>query len=119
MNQFPKDFNGNLTGVGGDPGMNQAQHRAAIKHTPVVLVHGNGANASHPKWGWEPMKDFLKKIGYNACELWAMDYLGEDNDQAELPNPHTHHIDEFRTFVDRAIAYLGVERVDFIAHSLG
>lgn len=27
MNQFPKDFHGNLTGVGGDPGMNQGTER--------------------------------------------------------------------------------------------
>jgi pimeloyl-ACP methyl ester carboxylesterase len=119
MNRFPKDFNGNLTGFGGDPGMNQAQHRDAIKHTPVILVHGNGANASHPKWGWSSMVEFLKKIGYNDCELWAMDYLGEENDQPDLPIPHTKHINEFRIFVDRVIAYLGVEQVDFIAHSLG
>lgn len=119
MNKFPRDFNNNLTGFGGDPAMNQAQHRNALNKTPVILVHGNGANASHPKWGWQPMVRFLKAIGYQDCELWAMDYLGEDNDQAELPDPHTNHIDEFRTFVDRVIAYLGVGRVDFIAHSLG
>src|SRR5512146_2977637 len=34
-----------------------------------------------------------------------MDYLGEDNDQADMPTPHTKHINEFRIFVDGVIAY--------------
>ena len=99
--------------------MNRAQHRAAIAKTPVILVHGNGANSAHPKWGWQQMVALLKAIGYQDSEIWAMDYLGENNDQAELPSPHTNHIDEFREFVDQIIAYLAIDRIDFIAHSLG
>ena len=119
MNTFPSDFTSTLTGFGGNPAMNRAQHRAAIAKTPVILVHGNGANSAHPKWGWQQMVALLKAIGYQDSEIWAMDYLGENNDQAELPSPHTNHIDEFREFVDQIIAYLAVDRIDFIAHSLG
>lgn len=65
------------------------------------------------------MADFLKASGYQPCELWAMDYLGENNNAVDLPNPHTRHIDAFRMFVDRVKDYLGVDKLDFIAHSLG
>jgi pimeloyl-ACP methyl ester carboxylesterase len=119
MNIFPRDFNNNITGFGGDASKNQAQHRAEIKKTPVILVHGNAGHSAHPQWGMQTMARFLKDIGYRDCELWAMDYLGEDNSSLELPNPHTNHIDEFRIFVDRVKDYLGVDKLDFIAHSLG
>ncbi len=119
MNSFPSDFNNNLTGFGGDSSKNQTQHKAAIRKTPVVLVHGNGAHSAHPQWGYQQMTQFLKAIGYQDCEIWAMDYLGENNTRLHMPNPHTDHIDAFRTFVDRIRGYLGVDKLDFIAHSLG
>jgi pimeloyl-ACP methyl ester carboxylesterase len=119
MNVFPSDFNNNLTGFGGDPSKNQAQHRAAIKKTPVILVHGNAGNSAHPKWGMRMMAEFLKSNGYLDSEIWAMDYLGENNSRVVLDNVHIDHINALRTFVDRVRTYLGVSRVDFISHSLG
>lgn len=65
------------------------------------------------------MKGFLIDAGYNLCEIWAMDYLGEDNTQVFLQGAHRDHIDKFRTFVDKVREYLGVGKLDFIAHSLG
>jgi len=119
MNNFPADFPipGILTGFGGDRSKTQAQHRASLKKTPVILVHGNAGHSAHPKWGMEIMKGFLKAEGYQDCEIWAMDYLGENNGSVNLPNPHRDH--PFRLFVDRVREYLGVKKLDFIAHSLG
>ena len=120
MNLFPQDFNGGLTGFGGDPRMNREEHRKAIRKTPVVLVHGNAGHSAHPKWGMQTMKSFLKELaGYQDTEIWAMDYLGENNSSADLNNPHSNHIMSFRIFVDMVKEYLGVGRLDFIAHSLG
>jgi hypothetical protein len=120
MNLFPLDFNGALTGFGGDPLKNREEHRKAIRKTPVILVHGNAGHSAHPKWGMQTMKAFLKELaGYGDSEIWAMDYLGENNSLVDLNDPHRNHIAQFRTFVDQVKDYLGVSRLDFIAHSLG
>jgi pimeloyl-ACP methyl ester carboxylesterase len=120
MNIFPADFSGGLTGFGGDPAKNKAQHRAAIRRTPVVLVHGNATNSTDAKFGMQPMQGFLRDIaGYQPSEIWAMNYLGENNTLTDMPTPHRKHIDEFRNFVDAVKDYLGVQKLDFIAHSLG
>jgi pimeloyl-ACP methyl ester carboxylesterase len=120
MNVFPSDFDHTLTGFGGDPDMDQAQHRASKKKTPVILIHGNAANVAHPKFGWFDMRRFLKDEGYQDCEIWAMDYLGENRDlPPEMPTPVKNHIDDLRKFIDDVIAYLNVERIDIICHSLG
>lgn len=119
MNDFPKDFDGNLTGFGGDRTKNKDEHRAALKKTPVILVHGNAGHSAHPTWGMQPMKKFLSDFHYDDCHIWAMDYLGENNGTQIIPNVHKDHIEKFRVFVDRVKKYLGVEKVDIIAHSLG
>jgi pimeloyl-ACP methyl ester carboxylesterase len=119
MNLFPQDFEANLTGFGGDRLKNKAEHRSSIRKTPVILVHGNAAHSAHPKWGMETMKGFFKDTGYQDCEIWAMDYLGENNTATDFSDPHRNHIAQFRTFIKRVKDYLGVTKVDFIAHSLG
>lgn len=119
MNQFPSDFPHTLTGFGGDPSLNRAQHRERSKKCPVILVHGNASNSVHPKFGMEAMKTFLKGEQYQDCEIWAMDYLGENNGMHELLGVHRNRIDVFREFVDQVRDYLGVEKLDFISHSLG
>ena len=119
MNKFPSDFPHTLTGFGGDPGLNQAQHRERSKKCPVILVHGNASNSVHPRFGMEAMKTFLKAEAYQDCEIWAMDYLGENNGMHELLGVHRNRIDAFRDFVDQVRDYLGVEKLDFISHSLG
>jgi len=119
MNQFPSDFPHTLTGFGGDPGLNRAQHRERSKKCPVILVHGNASNSVHPTYGMLTMKAFLKDAAYQDCEIWAMDYLGENNGMHELLGVHRNRIDAFREFVDQVRDYLGVEKLDFISHSLG
>ncbi len=119
MNTFPADFSGGLTGFGGDQSKTMAEHRSSLQRTPVILVHGNGGHSAHAKWGMGTMKDFLLAVGYQLSEIWAMDYLGENNNSADLNDPHRNHIESFRRFVDEVKDYLGVEKLDFIAHSLG
>jgi pimeloyl-ACP methyl ester carboxylesterase len=121
MNDFPADFSNpsTLTGFGGDRSKTQAQHRASLKKTPVILVHGNAGHSAHPKWGMIPMKGYLTGFGYQDCEIWAMDYLGENNTNQDLNDPHRNHIEQFSHFVDGVKEYLGVKKLDFIAHSLG
>jgi pimeloyl-ACP methyl ester carboxylesterase len=105
--------------------MNKEQHRKSLKKTPVILIHGNAANVVHPMFGWTTMKQFLQakdiggEGGYQDCEIWAMDYLGENNFQTDMPNPVQDHIDDVRDFIDSVMAYLNVQRVDIICHSLG
>jgi len=66
------------------------------------------------------MRGFLKDLaGYKDAEIWAMDYLGENNALADLNDPHRNHIAGFRAYVDQVRDYLGVKNMDFIAHSLG
>ncbi|MFC5460448.1 alpha/beta fold hydrolase [Massilia niabensis] len=119
MNQFPNDFPHTLTGFGGDPSLDQAQHRERCKKCPVILVHGNATNSSDPKYGMQAMRTFLKNADYQDCEIWALDYLGEHNTLPVLFGPHRNHIDAFRRFVDEVRDYLDVEKLDFIGHSLG
>jgi len=124
MNIFPRDFDHTLTGFGGDPAMNRAQHRDALKHTPVILIHGNATNSADPKFGMQTIKEFLKDPGhglhYQDCEIWAMDYLGENNTSPDLQNGvHRRHIEALRTFIDNVVKYLGVKKIDIITHSLG
>lgn len=119
MNKFPQDFQHTLSGFGGDPSKDRARHRASIQRTPVILVHGNAGHATHPQWGMETMKNFLIDAGYDDVELWAMSYLGENNSKTILGTVHRDHIAAFRQFVDGVRAYLGVDKLDFIAHSLG
>jgi len=120
VNRFPVDFNAVLTGFGGDLLLDRAGHRQAISKTPVILVHGNAGHSAHPTWGMETMRGFLKDLaGYKDAEIWAMDYLGENNNTADLNDPHRNRIAGFREYVDQVREYLGVERMDFIAHSLG
>ncbi|BBM85175.1 alpha/beta fold hydrolase [Candidatus Uabimicrobium amorphum] len=127
---FPKDFpqlydsGGNgygsaLSGFGGNHSLDREGNRKAISKNPVILLHGNGGNAHHPQWGMLKLRSFLKEKGYNHSEIWAVSYLGPDNSDAELPDPHRNNINDVRSFIDAVREYLDVQKVDIISHSLG
>ncbi len=133
MANFPSDFDpgqdtggmgrGNpLGGFGGAPGRSRAYHQEFIRSSgkaPIVLVHGNSGTATHPQWGWLKVIQELKRpeFGYADEHLWALSYLGEG--QHQLKDPYSSNIDDLRTFADNVRAYLDVECIDMVGHSLG
>lgn len=107
-----------LGGFGGDTTADREGNRAALKKTPVVLVHGNGTHAQHEDWAWIEFRDFLKANGYNDSEIWAVSYLGIPSGPV-LVDTHKDNINDVRRFIDAVREYLGVQKVDLVGHSLG
>lgn len=102
-------------------------NREALKHTPVILLHGNGVHALHdPAWysfipsmGMQQIGVQLKNKGYSDAEIWAPSYLGSNTFWPQLERPVRDNLADVRRFIDAVIDYLNVEKVDIIAHSLG
>lgn len=107
-----------IGGFGGNEALDRTGNRAQIRKIPVVFVHGNGTHAQDEEWGWHRFRDFLKANGYNDSEIWAVSYLGTPS-SAQLGSPHQDNIDDVRRFIDAVRAYLDVQKVDLIGHSLG
>lgn len=108
-----------VIGFGGDDTTDRDGNRAQLQRRPVILLHGNGTTATHDNFGMTHMRTMLLDAGYAAAEVWAPSYLGQGVAVAETPTPTRSNIDDVRDFVDQVIDYLGVDRVDVIAHSLG
>ncbi|MBZ0235586.1 MAG: hypothetical protein K8M05_24865 [Deltaproteobacteria bacterium] len=108
-----------IIGFGGDVTRGCAGNRAALTHRPVVLLHGNGVSTLDDRFGMRHIADKLRAAGYTDAELWAPSYLGQSISTAELPTPYRNNIDDVRGFIEAVRTYLGVERVDVVAHSLG
>jgi pimeloyl-ACP methyl ester carboxylesterase len=108
-----------IAGFGGDTTRGCAGNRAALTRRPVVLLHGNGVHATNDNFGMAKVAKMLRQAGYVDAEIWAPSYLGQDIKQAEIPAPQRNNIDDVRRFVDAVRAYLGVQQVDLIGHSLG
>lgn len=74
-----------------------------------------------PTLGMWPIRDFLLEENYNDAEIWAISYLGT-NPPPEIAQWRANvrsNLPDVRRFIDTVIEYLGVEKVDIIAHSLG
>lgn len=136
---FPRVPDVRLGGpVGGFGGL----HRGArLRHTPIVFVHGNQADAQN----WlAVMLQFQRLAGYSMQEMYAVSYNGLGNAYAGTPtSPPTapdedyfgQHPDAFGNgghgaanedevpdlcrFVRAVQAYTGSRHVDLVAHSLG
>ena len=108
-----------ISGFGGDTTRGCAGNRAALAHRPVVLLHGNGVHATNDNFGMAHIAAMLHHAGYVDAEIWAPSYLGQNISSAEIPTPQRKNIDDVRRFIDAVRAYLGVERVDLVGHSLG
>jgi pimeloyl-ACP methyl ester carboxylesterase len=132
MGTFPSDFvipmdEGGLGqgqpigGFGGDATKNQAEHRAALRSlakAPVILIHGNAGAADSGQWDMLDLKEMLLAAGYVPELIWAPSYLGPGG-VLESSQPHIKNIDDVRQFTENVCAYLDVQVVDIIAHSLG
>jgi hypothetical protein len=69
--------------IGGFGGLHR---RAALKHVPVIFVHGNNVDAAD----WYPVRDDFLQAGWTKQELWALSYggFGGSNGTALFtPNP--------------------------------
>lgn len=114
---------------------------APLRHTPVVFVHGNQADAQN----WlAVMLQFQRLAGYSMQEMYALSYNGLGNFYAGAPtsaptqpdedyfeqNPNgfangghgaadEDEIPDLCRFVEAVQAYTGSRHVDIVAHSLG
>jgi pimeloyl-ACP methyl ester carboxylesterase len=117
---------------------------AAIKHTPVIFVHGNQADAEN----WFLVADqFKKDAGYSDQEMFAISYNGMGNAYGGLPScctpaPRSQtywqkdnfyafccngghgasddpNVPDVYAFIKAVQAYTGSVKVDIVAHSLG
>ena len=125
--------------IGGFGGL---KRNAKLRHTPVVFVHGNQADAQN----WlDVMLQFQNLAGYSMQELWALSYNGLGNYYAGAPttvvptaadqayiqqNPNglangghgaanDDEVADLCRFIVAVQAYTGSSQVDIVAHSLG
>lgn len=121
-----------IGGFGGLKDKTREENRDELEHIPVILLHGNGVHALQaeetrgfidvPTLGAWPLRDFLvNELGYSDAEIWAISYLGSSPppSEAELGPMVQENLPDVRRFIDTVIEYLGVDKVDIIAHSLG
>src|SRR4051794_12074108 len=131
MSSYPGDFpipvdqggpgaGQRVGGFGGNAATGREEHRQAVQRigkAPVLLVHGNGGAADTGRWDMLDLRRMLLAAGYSDELIWAPSYLGSG--VVDLLTPHTDNVGELRDFLDAVCAYLDVDVVDVIAHSLG
>jgi pimeloyl-ACP methyl ester carboxylesterase len=83
--------------------------------TPVVMVHGNGGDASD----WLPLRDALCAAGYSDLELWAITFQDNSCIGACSSGSNTEHAEELAKLVELVRAQAGAARVTLIAVSMG
>jgi triacylglycerol lipase len=120
--------------IGGFGGIHRG---AALKHVPVIFVHGNTVDHAD----WYPVRDAFKKAGWTDQEVWALSYngLGANAGSYESqPNPergeeHTEmggdgvsrqtnndtNVPDLYAFIQAVRSYTGSERFSIVSHSLG
>ena len=109
-----------IGGFGGNASTDKAAHLAVVARigkAPVLLVHGNGGAADVRPWDLLDQRRFLQAAGYPDELIWAPSYLGPGS--VDLQTPHTNNVDDVRNYLEAVCAYLDVDVVDVIAHSLG
>ncbi len=96
----------------------------AASRTPVIFVHGNGAEASNwdfpPSSGTLSVYDRFRASGYNDCELFGVNYLSSSERLAPQANYHDRTSARIiRDFINDVKSYTGASEVDVVGHSLG
>lgn len=92
--------------------------------TPVIFVHGNGDEAKNWDYpsatGVPSVYDSFRDAGYNACELFGINWLSESERGAPQYNYHrSEKAEMLADFIADVLAYTGADQVDIVAHSLG
>jgi pimeloyl-ACP methyl ester carboxylesterase len=120
--------------VGGFGGVRRG---AALKHVPVVFVHGNNVDAAD----WYPVRDDFRAAGWSDQELWALSYNGlggsngtaltrtnpeRDEEHRAMGKDATTYVTEndvnvadLRAFLMVVRKYTGSKRFMIVGHSLG
>jgi pimeloyl-ACP methyl ester carboxylesterase len=125
--------------IGGFGGL---KRRAKLRHTPVVFVHGNQADAQN----WlDVMLQFQNDADYSLQEMYALSYNGLGNYYAGAPvaTPPTQedtdyiaqnstvldngghgaadddNVADLCRFVEAVQSYTGSTQIDLVGHSLG
>ena len=70
-------------------------------------------------FGMHFTRDFLIAKGYNDAGIWAASYLGEGNNNTQHGAVVSQNLPNVRKFIDTVMDYLGTDKVDIIAHSIG
>jgi pimeloyl-ACP methyl ester carboxylesterase len=123
-------------------GFGGLQRGGRLRHTPVVFVHGNQADAQN----WlDVMSQFQNDAGYTMQEMYALSYNGLGNYYAGLPlltpptaldtdyvaqNPNAlangghgagddDEVPDLCRFIEVVQRYTGSQQIDLVAHSLG
>ncbi len=95
-----------------------------LARTPVILVHGNGEDATFWEAEENPptvvnVRERLRRAGYSDQEVWALSYNGERcGTNACQTSAGANTLDLFN-FVQAVREYTGAYHVDIVAHSLG
>jgi pimeloyl-ACP methyl ester carboxylesterase len=94
--------------------------RAQRGRTPVIFVHGNGGHAGHwsldvPDGQFVNVRQHSLAAGYCARQLWAMSYDGAGS----YSTYNDVNVPDVYLFIKAVRRYLGVRKVDVVAHSLG
>jgi triacylglycerol lipase len=95
----------------------------ALRHQPVVFVHGNsdraaGENSQGPI-GWTAVIRQFLAAGYTPAELYATTWGPADPEEAGNQVHSAGHVQRIRSFMEAVLAYTGAERLDVVSHSMG
>jgi pimeloyl-ACP methyl ester carboxylesterase len=101
-----------------------------VARTPVIFLHGNNdtpyPTACNPYGDMQAFAQFFLDAGYNAGELWALGYQGDQCDLAANPTNRSGeahstvaNVRDLNAFVREVLEYTGARQVDIVGHSLG
>lgn len=110
---FPEDFPLQFDNLTGDTLSGWGGGKGEVTRLPLVLFHGNGADAS----AWIGLGESLLDSGYVPAELWALSYL--DFGGGDSSNSSWGNTSEVENFILAVLEYTGIEKVNVICHSLG
>lgn len=113
---LPKDFLRDQAVWGGIGGAASRSKCGALKHYPVILVHGDreGPESWFGK-GDGKLASTLKAAGFGACELWAL-RIGRQGEPLRSLEELT---DDVRFFIYHVLRYTAAPRVQLVGRGAG